>query len=109
MTVPILRENTAPRHLARGGILFLAGLSAIALPFVVDLHVRATGAGDDGLRLLFAVLGLSLDKRDRRRVVAGLRVGPVRPGHAFLRREITSGVVCPERRMSVSIMFCCSS
>ena len=86
--------------MAWSSILLWAAIShgAIALQFVVDLHVRAAGAGDDGLCPRLAVLGLPLNEGDQGRVVSGLCVGPVRPGHAFFRHGITSGIVCPQKR-----------
>ena len=65
---------------------------------VVHLQLRAGGSGDNGTGLFLGVLGLALDLRHWRDVVAGMGVGPVLEGHTFLLNiEITSGSVCPEK------------
>lgn len=40
---------------------------------------------------LFPVLGLSLDLRNGRHLIPGLRMRPIRPGHSLLRHVNTSG------------------
>lgn len=51
---------------------------------VVRLQLRPGGPGDDRPGGLFGVLGLSLDLRHRRDLIAGMGVCPVRAGHASL-------------------------
>ena len=62
---------------------------------VVHLLGRRRSPGDDGTGRGLGVLGLALKLRNRRNIVAGLRMGLVRPGHALFRHKITSRIVCP--------------
>lgn len=52
---------------------------------VVYLQIWAGGSGYDGTGLFLGVLGLALDLGNRRNVVPGLGVRPIRAGHTLLR------------------------
>lgn len=90
-------KETAGRLKSRPAVLSGVRVShgAVALQFVIDLQLRAAGAGDDRLGLLLAVLGLSLELRHRPGVIPGMGMCPVRTGHSFFRHNITSAVACP--------------
>ena len=57
---------------------------------VVNLQIGSAGAADNGPGRRFAMLGLALNFRDRRLVIAGLRFRPIGPRHSLFGHGIAS-------------------